>query len=102
MGSSELAKVFNVFKKGFRLDPGSYRGISTSIMNTLAKLYDYGFGSENLNLHVAKVCEKSVVSTKPLNKSADCESDEDIKSTEIYKNCILPLLRYLQNMDSKL
>ena len=64
-------------------------------MNTLAKLYDYGFGSENLNLHVAKVCEKSVVSTKPLNKFADCESDEDI-------NCILPLLRDLQNMDSKL
>ena len=93
MGSSELTKVFNVFKKGFRLDPGSYRGIS--IMNTLAKLYDYGFGSENLNLHVAKVCEKSVVSTKPLNKFADCESDEDI-------NCILPLLRDLQNMDSKL
>ena len=33
-----VAKVFNIFKKGFRLDPGNYRGIS--IMNALAKLYD--------------------------------------------------------------
>ena len=33
-----VAKVFNIFKKGCRLSPGNYRGIS--IMNALAKLYD--------------------------------------------------------------
>ena len=33
-----VAKVFNIFKKGDRLDPGNYRGIS--IMNALSKLYD--------------------------------------------------------------
>ena len=32
------AKVFNVFKKGNRLDPSNYRGIS--VMVSLAKLYD--------------------------------------------------------------
>ena len=33
-----VAKVFNIFKKGDRLDPGNYRGIS--IMSAIAKLYD--------------------------------------------------------------
>ena len=32
------AKVFNIFKKGERLQPSNYRGIS--ILNALAKLYD--------------------------------------------------------------
>ena len=33
-----IAKVFNIYKKGDRLDPGNYRGIS--VMEALAKLYD--------------------------------------------------------------
>ena len=33
-----IAKVFNIFKKGDKRDPGNYRGIS--IMSAIAKLYD--------------------------------------------------------------
>ena len=33
-----VAKVFNIFKKGDKLDPGNYRGIS--VMVAIAKLYD--------------------------------------------------------------
>ena len=33
-----ISKVFNIYKKGNRLDTGNYRGIS--ILVALAKLYD--------------------------------------------------------------
>ena len=52
--------------------------------------YPVNHESDNLNLPGAEACDKSVV------------SDVDIKSTEIYKNCILPLLRKFDNMDSQL
>ena len=52
--------------------------------------YPVNHEMDNLNLHGAEACDKSVV------------SDVDIKSTEIYKNCILPLLRKMDNMDSQL
>ena len=52
--------------------------------------YPVNHEMDNLNLHGAEACDKSVV------------SDVDIKSTEIYKNCILPLLRKFDNMDSQL